>query len=113
MSAAERGDHVAPLHALGSRPHPLVRARDVDDQLTRPQESAEDLVHRGKLCHVAGTDCCQGLVGEDHSLLDAIGHHEQTAEICQGQDLDVGIAESASDGDRVPEQRLPHLCVRF
>ncbi len=113
VGAAEGGDDVAPLHALGSRAHPLVGARDVVDELARPQEPAEDLVNRGQLRRLACTGRCQRLVGQDQSLLDAIGHDEQATEICQCEKLDVGVAESASDHDRLAEQGLAHLRVRF
>jgi hypothetical protein len=93
--------------------HPLVRAGDVVDQLARPQQPAEDLVHRGQLGQLAGTGRRQRLVGEDHSLLDTIGHHEQATEIGHGEELDVGVPEPASDRDRLPEHGLTHLCVRF
>jgi hypothetical protein len=113
VGTAEGGHDVAPLHALGSRAHPLVGARDVVDQLARPEESAEDLVHRGELRQFAGAGCCQSLVGEDESLFDAIGHDEQPTEIRQRQELDVGIAEPAPDRDRLAEQFLAHLRVRL
>ena len=113
MGAAEGGDDVAPLHALGGGAHPLVGARDVVDQLACPEEPAEDLVHRGQLSRLAGAQRGQRLVAEGHSLLDAVGHHEQATEVCQGQEFDIGIAESAPDRDRLPEQGLPHLGVRF
>jgi hypothetical protein len=113
VGAAEGGDDVAPPHALGCGAHPLVGARDVVDQLACPEEPAEDLVHRGQLGRLAGAQRGQRLVGEGQSLLDAVGHHEQATEICQGQEFDIGIAESAPDRDRLSEQCLPHLGVRF
>jgi hypothetical protein len=113
MGPAEGGHDVAALHALGSRPHPLVGTRDVVDQLARPQQSAEDLVHSGELGQFAGAGCPQRLVGEDQSLLDAIGHDKQPTKICQRQELDVGIAEPASDRDRLAEQGLAHVRVRW
>ena len=63
VGTAEGGDHVAPLHAVGSRAHPLVGAWDVVDELARPQEPAEDLVHGGQLRRLACTGCCQRFVG--------------------------------------------------
>src|SRR6266508_80284 len=45
VGAAEGGDDVAPLHEVRGRTHPLVGARDVVDELARPQEPAEDLVN--------------------------------------------------------------------
>jgi hypothetical protein len=93
--------------------HPLIRPRDVVDELTRPEQPAQDLVHGGQLRQLASTGCCQRLVGQDQSLLDAIGHHQKATEIGQGQELDVGITEAASDRDRLAKQRLTHLRVRF
>jgi hypothetical protein len=55
----------------------------------------------------------KGLVGQDQSFLDPIGHDEQAAEIRQREKLDVGVAESASNRDRLAEQRFTHLRVRF
>jgi len=113
VGAAEGGDDVAPLDAPGCRAHPLVRTRDVVDQLARPEEPAEDLVHRGQLGQFAGAGCCQGLVGEDESLLDAVGHDEQPTQVCKRQELDVGIGEPPPDRDRLAEQGFAHLRIRF
>jgi hypothetical protein len=113
VGAAERGHDVAPPHTLRSRAHPLVGARDVVDQLARPEQSAEDLVHRGQLRQLAGAERRQSLVGKGQSLLYTISHHEQAAEIRQRQEFDVGIAEATSDRDRLAEQRLPDLRARF
>jgi hypothetical protein len=67
VGVAEGGDGVAPPHAVGSRTHPLVGARNVVDQLARPEQPAEDLVHRGQLGQLAGTQRRQRLIGEGSS----------------------------------------------
>jgi hypothetical protein len=113
MGPAEGGHDVAALHALGSRPHPLVGTRDVVDQLERPEEATEDLVHRGELGQFAGAGCRQRLVGEDQSLLDAIGHDKQPTKDLPAPRTRCRIAEPASDRDRLAEQGLAHVRVRF
>ena len=111
MGVAEGGDGVAPPHAVGSRTHPLVGARNVVDQLARPEQAAEDLVHRGQLGQLAGTQRRQRLIGEGQSVVDAIGHHKQATEIGQRQELDVGVVQAATD--RLAKQRLARLRVGF
>jgi hypothetical protein len=113
VGAAEGGDHVAPPRAVGGRAHPLVGAWDVVDQLARPEEPAEDLIDRGELREFTGAERRQRLVAEDHSFLDAIGHHQHATEIRQRHVFDIAIAEAPTDRDRLVEQGLTHLRVRF
>ncbi len=83
MGTAEGGDNVPALHEFG----------DVG-QLTGAR--------RG-----------EGLVKKHQTFLDATNPDEQTAEIPQRPELDVGVTEPASNGDRLAEQTHLRLCVRF
>jgi hypothetical protein len=69
VGAAEGGHDVPSLHEVGGRAHPLVGAGDVGDQLARPEEPAEDRLHRGELLQLAGADRRQALVQEGEALL--------------------------------------------
>ena len=113
MGAAESAGDVVALHELRRPAHPLVRPRDVVDQLARPEEQAEDRVHGGDLGQLAGADRRHCLVDQDEALLDPIGHEEHPAEAHQRLELDVGIAEPAPDRDRVAQQDLPRSRVRL
>ncbi len=70
VGAAEGGDHIPALHEVRSRTHPLIRARDVIDELTCPEEPTEDRVHCGELGKFASAGRRQRLVGQDEPLLD-------------------------------------------
>jgi len=113
VGTAERRHHVAVAQALCRRPYPLVGPGHVVDRLARPEQPAEDLVDRGQLGQLAGAEGRQRLVGERQPLFDAVDHDVGASEIGQGQELDVGVAEAAPDGDCLPELCLADLGVRF
>jgi hypothetical protein len=113
VGAAEGAGDVPPPHEVGGRAHPLVGPGDVVDQLTSPEEPAQDGVHGGQLPQLPGAGGRQRLVEQDQALLHPVGHEQQAAEKHQGLELDVGVAAAASDGDGVAEQRLARLRVRF
>jgi hypothetical protein len=113
VGAAEGGHGVAAPQQVGGRAHPLVGPRDVVDQLAGPEEPAHDRVHGGHLAQLAGADGGQGLVEQDQPLLDPAGHQVHAAQVRQGLELDVGVAEPAPDGDGLAQQRLTDLGVGF
>jgi hypothetical protein len=84
---------------------------DVVDQLAGPEQPAHDRVLDRHLAQLAGAASRQGLVEQDQALLDAADHQVHAAQVRQGLELDVGVAEAAPDGDGLAQQRLPHLAA--
>jgi hypothetical protein len=113
VGTAEGGHGVPAPQQVGGRAHPLVGSGDVVDQLAGPEEPAHDRVLGRHLAQLAGADGGQGLVEQDQALLDPVGHEVHAAEVRQGLELDVGVAEPAPDGDGVAQQRLTELGVGF
>jgi hypothetical protein len=115
VGAAEGADRdqVSALHELVRGPEPLLGASHVLHLLARQEHPAEHALDDLQVLDLARAHGRQGLVEEQHSLLDPPRRHQVLADPAESRELKLGVAEAPAELEGHAQPRLPLLAVRL
>ena len=100
------GRKVPPLRDGLADPDPLIGARHVVGVLAGGEELAEDLLQHAEVVDVAARHRGERFVEEHHALLGPVRVDEARAEIRERHELEVAVAEAASQLERLSKALL-------